>query len=538
MLSPNKPMGTKAIMQIEEAYEDLTSPNRSRSNSGYQNNQSSFNTGMSDSTTQQYTAGNNILYTQINHFNINPTPQSEINVNQFKKNNYNYPTNFQISQNHNFSNLPNEELGKIAEYISRDQQGCRFLQKKIAEDAHFANEILFYHIEESLVDLIIDPFGNYLIQKLLERLDNAKLLHVIALISPHFFQISTSPHGTRVVQKLIDYLNTEEKLHRFNYSFSQYIIQLSEDSNANHIVQKYLYSIGSPINQFVYDILQQNLDEICTDKHGCCVMQKAIDAADSNQKEHLVQMILQKSPWYMSDQYANYVVQFIISIGEPSINRQISEMFIDDIRKLSRQKHSSNVIEKVFEHSNSEIHEFIVSQMVQGDVDTITSELIDDNYGNYVLQKAVAVAKGDNRLKLMKSIGNNIDKLKAVPFGNKLLNRFLNSYKELPSLINKNSVGNLKLNCTNKNLSNSHNVSKNKGFVNFNSSSNYSNTPYLYSPLNQVSQLNNTFPNFCTYQACPSNIMDLPYNPMLVNTKGFTHQMVYHNFVHRNSNVN
>jgi hypothetical protein len=36
--------------------------------------------------------------------------------------------------------------------------------------------------------------------------------------------------------------------------------------------------------------------------------------------------------------------------------------------------------------------------------ETLTSELIVDMYGNYVLQKAVAVAKGENYMKLLRVI--------------------------------------------------------------------------------------------------------------------------------------
>lgn len=39
-------------------------------------------------------------------------------------------------------------------------------------------------------------------------------------------------------------------------------------------------------------------------------------------------------------------------------------------------------------------------------------------------------------------MGSNLDKLKTVPFGNKLLAKFLNTYKELPSLIKNSNRGN------------------------------------------------------------------------------------------------
>lgn len=49
----------------------------------------------------------------------------------------------------------------------------------------------------------------------------------------------------------------------------------------------------------------------------------------------------------MADQYGNYIIQFIVSLNDFQLNRRIVEYFITDINYLSKQKFSSNVIEKV-----------------------------------------------------------------------------------------------------------------------------------------------------------------------------------------------
>jgi hypothetical protein len=49
----------------------------------------------------------------------------------------------------------------------------------------------------------------------------------------------------------------------------------------------------------------------------------------------------------MADQYANYIIQFILSLNDYNINKSIAEIFFPDMSYLSKQKFSSNVIEKV-----------------------------------------------------------------------------------------------------------------------------------------------------------------------------------------------
>jgi len=115
-------------------------------------------------------------------------------------------------------------------------------------------------------------------------LEDEKVLDVIQIIGDEFRKLGLSPHGTRVIQKLIENLRNEEIMTLFNTRLEEHLIELSKDANGNHIIQKYLYTIKYPENQFIYDILTANLYEIATDKHGCCVLQKSLDAADTEQR--------------------------------------------------------------------------------------------------------------------------------------------------------------------------------------------------------------------------------------------------------------
>lgn len=49
----------------------------------------------------------------------------------------------------------------------------------------------------------------------------------------------------------------------------------------------------------------------------------------------------------MSDQYGNYVIQYILTLNNYSSNKKIAELFLTDLPYLTKQKFSSNVIEKV-----------------------------------------------------------------------------------------------------------------------------------------------------------------------------------------------
>ena len=61
----------------------------------------------------------------------------------------------------------------------------------------------------------------------------------------------------------------------------------------------------------------------------------------------IINMVVQNTLLFMSDQYANYVLQHIISLNNFEVNRKITNYFLPNIGILGKHKFSSNVIEKV-----------------------------------------------------------------------------------------------------------------------------------------------------------------------------------------------
>ena len=70
---------------------------------------------------------------------------NSINNNEFISNQgFNSKINKELG---NYMDLSNEELAKHAILISKDQCGCRFIQKKISENSDFSNNHLFPHVK-------------------------------------------------------------------------------------------------------------------------------------------------------------------------------------------------------------------------------------------------------------------------------------------------------------------------------------------------------------------------------------------------------
>ena len=83
--------------------------------------------------------------------------------------------------------------------VAKDQNGCRFLQRKFDEGGPAAIQAVLPEVLEHLIDLMMDPFGNYLIQKLLDRCSEEQRLAVrrFLLLSAHMFVVNPAQERAR-----------------------------------------------------------------------------------------------------------------------------------------------------------------------------------------------------------------------------------------------------------------------------------------------------------------------------------------------------
>ena len=264
-----------------------------------------------------------------------------------------------------------EELANISINLSHDQGGCRFLQKIIEQNDYFTNCILFNKIKESLIDIMNDPFGNYLIQKMIEKLNKDNLNELIKIVNENFLVLAKNPQGTRVIQKLFEFSPCEE----FGDKMLISTLDLLKDNNGYHIVLKYTSSNEKSAQ--IGKIIEKNIIDIAKNKFGCCAIQKYLQIFPS---EIIIKRIIESTNELIVNVYGNYVIQFIISMNNQGYNFEIVEKFKENICFLSKQKFSSNVIERCFDHCKDSVKAVLINYICE---EKIVEELLMDMYGNY-----------------------------------------------------------------------------------------------------------------------------------------------------------
>eukprot|EP00850_Spirogloea_muscicola_P015892 SM000125S26097 [mRNA] locus=s125:374416:379274:+ [translate_table: standard] len=307
--------------------------------------------------------------------------------------------------------------------IAKDQHGCRFLQKQFDEGGPEDVSRIYGEIRGHLQELMVDPFGNYLVQKLLEVSTDAQRLDILMRVTPHnaLISISLNLHGTRAVQKLIETLRGPKQVGMVIAALQPGVVALIKDLNGNHVIQRCLQRLSPDDSQFIFDAAAANCVEIATHRHGCCVLQRCIDFALGPQRQRLVAEIAANALVLSQDPFGNYVVQYTLDLNLPWVASDVMARLEGNYPYLSQQKFSSNVVEKCLKlAAGDEARGRIVRELTQS---PRLGQLLQDPYANYVVQSALTLSKGSLHAALVEAIRPHIPALRSSPYGKRILSR-------------------------------------------------------------------------------------------------------------------
>ncbi|KAI1405501.1 ARM repeat-containing protein [Hypoxylon fuscum] len=325
--------------------------------------------------------------------------------------------NNEVEPQSQYANKTVQELTGMILGACKDQYGCRNLQKhlenRIPEEIHQ----IWLETNQHIVGLMTDPFGNYLCQKLLEYCDDNERTALIRNSMHEMITIALNQHGTRALQKMIEFVSTPIHVQLITQALRDRVVELIQDLNGNHVIQKCLNKFSAEDAQFIFEAVGNRCIDVGTHRHGCCVLQRCIDHATGEQKLWLVQKITENAQRLVQDPFGNYVVQYIIDLNESAFTEPLVQRFRGTIGMLSRHKFSSNVIEKCLRCGNDESKDMMVSELLHhGEME----RLLRDSYGNYVVQTALEHATEHMKIRLVEAIRPYLHTIKTTPYGRRL----------------------------------------------------------------------------------------------------------------------
>ena len=416
-------------------------PNQPNYYPHYNNNQFYYQ----NSQFSQYYQNNCDLFSYNKNYYKTKNNKSNQYLDMFPQTNQN---KMNIIVNNDINYKDDKSLAQNAVNLSKTQVGSKILQEKILSDENFTNVLLFPKIKNNLKEICCDIFGNCLIKAMLEKLNDNNIEIFINLIKDPFYDICLSEPGSRSIQILMEIIcDKPVLLNQFIFCLNNKNIGILFKANyGNHILQKYLSLVKNKEHTyFIYNYIFNNFLDIIKDKHGVCVIQKSLAEAEDDIRIKLLEFITLNLEIIIKDNYANFILQYVFTKFN---KRKFNEIFPiilkieENIVDYCKCKNSSSVIEKCFEKGDQQISEHIIKHLFEKNSDYLR-EIIYNPHGFYIVKKSMMVKNQNTKLIIIKAIIDNINEIKGINNGKKIIENFSNNYKEFNYLLNLKANGNV-----------------------------------------------------------------------------------------------
>lgn len=212
-------------------------------------------------------------------------------------------------------------------------------------------------------------------------------------------------NGSRFIQQRLEIRDKEEQQIVVNEVLPA-IRRLRNDVFGNYVVQKLLDFGTDEVKAAIRDTLKGEMVQLSFQMYGCRVVQKALEGLADPDLPELLSEFHHNVLSCIHDQNGNHVIQKCIEVvcGRMKRRRSKGEPFQDDLidfiirdvlvnaTALSCHPYGCRVLQRILEHCDDERKFKILDEVMK-----CHRRLLDDQYGNYVIQHVLQFGRDVDR---------------------------------------------------------------------------------------------------------------------------------------------
>ena len=310
-----------------------------------------------------------------------------------------------------------EKTGKIDHYIYnlikgnflsiiKSHKGSKIFQKYLKPTHCDIHHQIFLELYNNLEELITDPYANYFCKRFFTYLNQKDRIDFLKKIEKSIVKLSSNSIGTYPIQTIIEHVGSKNEKVIIISAIKDHIKELSIDPFGSHVLEKLLTCFEEEFISFIYDYAYDNFLNLANNNNGICIVKKILSFTHKKTLHDKLKIIVKENALQLiKHPYANFVIQVVIECW--SDYKEILDLFDKKYFMLSLEKYASNVVERFIEKDedvlNNYINEIVNSNHIY--------DVMRSNYGNYVIQKALKLSKGENKNKLVYSAAKDVNKL-------------------------------------------------------------------------------------------------------------------------------
>ena len=312
----------------------------------------------------------------------------------------------------------NKLKGKF-EQIIRTHKGSRIFQNYLKNTHTDILHQIFLEIKNKLSELLRDNYANYFCKKFFDCLNQKDRIEFLRIIQNDLKFLAIDITATYPIQSIIEQLGSKVEKNIIYLGIKDSINTFCYNVYGTHVIEKILSYFEDEFTKEIIEYILNNFIDLAYNINGICVVKKLLLMTHKKDLHNqLKQKINENALNLIIHQFGNYVIQVIFENWDDNELEPILNNYKDKYVFLSKLKYSSNVIERIIEKNKNNLDNYINEICIGNNL----SELMLNNYGNYVIQKAIKLSTGKSQDIIIQKLLKNLYVIEDKKISNKWRN--------------------------------------------------------------------------------------------------------------------
>eukprot|EP01063_Lacrimia_lanifica_P019313 TRINITY_DN2648_c0_g1_i1.p1 TRINITY_DN2648_c0_g1~~TRINITY_DN2648_c0_g1_i1.p1 ORF type:complete len:894 (+),score=235.46 TRINITY_DN2648_c0_g1_i1:465-3146(+) len=212
----------------------------------------------------------------------------------------------------------------------------------------------------------------------------------IAALRGHMVEFAKDQDGSRLIQRRLadhDPRGEHDAVDMVYQELSAEGLPLMTDVFGNYVIQKILEHGTDRHREGIIGKMEGNVVKLTLQTYGCRVVQKSLETCPLPLQLKMINELDGSVPKCVQDQNGNHVIQKCIECIPENIEF-ILRAFLGQVRTLATHAYGCRVMQRILEYCRARPESVLAQQCrpVMNEIVKLLDTLIDDQYGNYVLQ--------------------------------------------------------------------------------------------------------------------------------------------------------
>ncbi|KAF2861195.1 ARM repeat-containing protein [Piedraia hortae CBS 480.64] len=234
----------------------------------------------------------------------------------------------------------------------------------------------------------------------------------------HVVEFSSDQQGSRFIQARLETASTEEKYKIF-MEIQDNALALMTDVFGNYVIQKFFEHGDQTHKRLLCRAMRGHVLSLTLQMYGCRVVQKALEHVLVDQQAAIVRELEGNVLKCVRDQNGNHVIQKAIERCQPQLLASIINSFRGHAQQLSNHTYGCRVIQRLLERTEGQ------RTHIMDELTTSIPQMIEDQFGNYVVQHLVQYDPNHGRVMVMHIVLAQLEQLSKAKFASNVVEKCL-----------------------------------------------------------------------------------------------------------------